>query len=85
MTLPFSELELLLTLPEVEINYTNWKNSTRWRRIRPLALFYGSSKYHDDGNKHFYVQAIDSEVTGVTEDPFRTFLLDNIHSWRIPE
>lgn len=58
----------------VIINYTNWQNETRERKITPLNIWFGETKWHK--GKQWFLKAVDVEKA---EE--RDFAISGIHSF----
>jgi predicted DNA-binding transcriptional regulator YafY len=61
--------------PDVEIDYTNHAGERRVRRIRPLALRFGTTP--KQAEPRYTIDAIDLE-----RNVERSFSVRDIHSWR---
>ena len=62
----------------VDIDYTNWKDERRIRRIKPIGIEYDSNKWHFP--RQWLLWAAD------LEDPdgkVKCFAMKNIHSWDV--
>ena len=59
----------------VSIVYTNWKNVTATRTIRPIEIWYGSTEYHT--SEQWLLRALDIE-----KNEERNFAMQDIKSWQ---
>lgn len=59
----------------VEILYTNYKGERAWRRILPVKIWFGSTKWHP--TTQWFVDAEDLDRNAV-----RSFALSDIALWR---
>jgi predicted DNA-binding transcriptional regulator YafY len=64
-------------LTAVEIDYTNYKGERSRRLIRPKRLWFGCNAWHKE--PQWLLDAFD-----FTKDEWRTFAMNNIHEWKIP-
>lgn len=62
---------------EVIIDYTNWRGERAERRVLPVKMRFGVSKYHSDGPQWF-LDAMDLD-----RSVKRAFAFSGIHSWRV--
>lgn len=60
----------------VVIDYTNWRGVRSIRCIQPITLIFGQNKWHTPDQ--WLLSAIDLEDDNV----FKTFAMQNIHSWK---
>ena len=58
----------------VKILYTNWKNETRYRIIKPISIEFKSTEWHKD--EQWILNAIDIE-----KNAMRSFALKDIKEW----
>lgn len=58
-----------------EIDYTNYRGETATRKISPVSLCFGESKYHS--GRRLILNALD-----INKMQYREFLFDDIHAWR---
>lgn len=58
-----------------EIDYTNHRGETATRKISPVSLCFGESKYHN--GRRLILNAID-----IDKMQYREFSFDDIHAWR---
>jgi predicted DNA-binding transcriptional regulator YafY len=62
------------TEQEVRIFYTNWRGETRWRRVVPIRIWFGSNPWHPE--PQWLLDAFDVDKA---ED--RAFAMKNITDW----
>ena len=60
----------------VKILYTNWKNETRYRLIKPIRIEFKSTEWHKE--KQWILNAVDIE-----KDAIRNFAMKDIKEWTI--
>ncbi len=58
----------------VKILYTNWKNETRYRIIKPLSIEFKSTDWHKE--EQWILNAIDIEKNAI-----RNFAIKDIKEW----
>lgn len=66
---------------KVEIDYTNWKGSRRWRVIDPLFVWNGVSEFHKEAGAQMLLRAVDMEDNG--PHCRKDFPIKNIHAVKI--
>ena len=60
----------------VKILYTNWKNETRYRLIKPISIEFKSTEWHKE--EQWILNAVDIE-----KDAIRNFAMKDIKEWTI--
>lgn len=55
----------LFTGPEIRVTYTNWRQVTRSRVIRPIQIYYGQTQWYRE--PQWLLRALDPE-DGVVKD-----------------
>lgn len=60
----------------VKILYTNWKNETRYRLIKPISIEFKSTEWHKE--EQWILNAVDIE-----KDAIRNFAMKDIKEWAI--
>ena len=63
------------TNSDVEISYTNYKGETAVRRVHPLSLSLGESKWHS--GRRLFLLAYDLD-----KEDYREFDVNEIHDWK---
>lgn len=58
----------------VKILYTNWKNNTRYRIIKPISIEFKSTEWHKE--EQWILNAVDVE-----ENAIRNFAMKDIKEW----
>jgi predicted DNA-binding transcriptional regulator YafY len=72
---PSREIKDVVMDPQlVEIDYTNYRGERAKRRIKPVAIEFGTSQWHS--GEQWLLIAIDVE-----RDVTRSFAMKDIHSW----
>ena len=60
----------------VVISYKNWKGVCSWRRILPLEIWFGTTKWHP--HPQYFLKAQDLEKNAV-----RDFAMADINEWKL--
>lgn len=60
---------------EITFGYVNWRGEVGMRRVRPLALWFGSTKYHP--KPQWLLKGLDLD-----KEELRDFAMTNISNWR---
>lgn len=60
---------------DVEIDYTNHRSERRKRRIRPLKLTWGMSKWHESNQWILLAHCYEKNQS-------REFAMANVHNWQ---
>lgn len=58
----------------VKILYTNWKNETRYRIIKPISIEFKSTEWHKE--EQWILNAVDIEKNAI-----RNFAIKDIKEW----
>ena len=58
----------------VKILYTNWKNETRYRIIKPISIEFKSTEWHKE--EQWILNAVDVEKNAI-----RNFAIKDIKEW----
>ena len=58
----------------VKILYTNWKNDTRYRIIKPISIEFKSTEWHKE--EQWILNAVDVEKNAI-----RNFAIKDIKEW----
>ena len=58
-----------------KILYTNWKNETRYRLIKPISIEFKSTEWHKE--KQWILNAVDIEKNAI-----RNFAMRDIKEWK---
>ncbi len=58
----------------VKILYTNWKNETRYRIIKPISIEFKSTEWHKE--EQWILNAVDVEKNAI-----RKFAIKDIKEW----
>lgn len=59
----------------VRILYTNYRGENAWRSIRPVRIWFGSTKWHPEDQ--WLLDALDLE-----KNASRSFAMQDIQAWR---
>lgn len=60
----------------VRILYTNHRGETRFRRVTPECIYFGTSQYHE--GEQWFMEATDEDAPGHYR---KTFAMKDIHWW----
>lgn len=67
-----------LLVEAVVIDYTNHRGDRRTRRILPIDLWFGTTRWHERDGPQWFVKALDLEREDTPERDFSKF---DIHAW----
>lgn len=60
----------------VRIDYTNWRDERRTRRILPLRIYWGSNEWHPETQ-----WLLDAEDLELPDRGTRSFAMKDVRSW----